>query len=305
MIGDIIQKAHDLGFIGTGFSRPYIPLYFDAFLSWLAEGRNGDMAWMEKHIELRQDPTQLLPGCRTIISLAFPYPSAKPATPDGYTISRYAMPEKPDYHDRVRRRCRELSRFIETLFPHCRNRVCVDSAPIMERSFALSAGLGFIGKNTTLIIPGHGSYLYLAEVLTTAALDFPTPDPMPSQCGSCTRCLDACPTGALEEPFRMDARKCLSYLTIEHKGPVPDDLKAKMGRCFFGCDRCQEACPFNKDAGMTVTSLPDMSSLLTMENDDFKKRFGHTALSRAGLKKLKDNAEGVWHKTTGADCDKS
>ncbi len=299
----ILRKALDLGFIAVGFSRPGTPLYFDFLKSWIAAGKHADMAWFERHLDLREDPALLLKNCRTMISLAFPYPEAKPATPDGHTVSRYAQPDKPDYHDRLRRLCRQIARVIHENRKGAKTRICVDSAPIMERSFALCSGLGFIGKNNALIIPGHGSYLYLAEILTTAAIDFPEAQPMAPQCGSCTRCIEACPTGALEGPFSLNASKCLSYLTIEFKGPLPKGLGKKMGRCFLGCDRCQEVCPFNGDSGLTEVSLPPLKTLLAMEKDTFDKKYGNTALSRAGLGKLKENIGAVLSSFPGrANC---
>lgn len=289
----ILKKARDLGFIAVGFSRPGTPPYFDFLKSWIASGKHGDMAWVERHLDLREDPIRLLKDCRTVISLAFAYPAAKPATPDGYTVSRYARPDKRDYHDRLRNFCREITQVIHENLEDAKTRICVDSAPIMERSFALSSGIGFIGKNNSLIIPGHGSYLYLAEILTTAAIDFPKAQPMPPRCGACTLCIEACPTGALKHPFDLDARKCLSYLTIEYKGTISPEFGEKMGRCFFGCDRCQEVCPFNGNGGLTDISLPRLEVLLTMEEDVFEERFGKTALSRAGLSKLKENIRAV------------
>lgn len=299
----ILKKAQDLGFIAAGFSKPGKPLYFDFLKSWIAAEKHADMAWIERHLDLREDPSLLLKNCRAIISLAFPYPAAKPATPDGYTVSRYALPDKPDYHDRLRYLCREITQVIRENREDAKTRICVDSAPIMERSFALSSGIGFIGKNNALIIPGHGSYLYLCEILTTAAIDFPEAQPLEYQCGSCTRCIDACPTGALEGPFSLDASKCISYLTIECTTSLPKGLGGKMGRCFFGCDRCQEACPFNGDTGPTEILLPRLDALLSMEENVFERRFGKTALSRASSHKLKENIRAV--KYTGPKVSKA
>ena len=289
----IHKKARELGFIAVGFSRPGTPPYFDFLKAWIASNKHGDMAWLERHLDLRENPSRVLKDCQTVISLAFPYPAAKPATPDGYTVSRYAQPDQRDYHDRLRNLCRQITRVIREKRGNARTRICVDSAPVMERSFALSSGMGFIGKNNALVIPGHGSFLYLAEILTTAPIDFPKAEPMTSRCGSCTRCIEACPTGALKMPFDLDARKCLSYLTIEYKGRVSQELGKNMGRCFFGCDRCQEVCPFNGDTGRTEISMPGLGALLNMDEDTFQKRFGKTALSRAGLNKLKENIRAV------------
>jgi epoxyqueuosine reductase len=279
-IDPIVQKALELGFIALGISRPGRPLYFDHFKAWLADHKNADMAWLERNIHLREDPSRLFKGCRTILSLAYPYPSRKPCTQDGFTVSRYSRPDKEDYHAGLRRRCKELGRMIADVHEGARTRICVDSAPILERSFACASGIGFIGRNNVLIIPGHGSYLYLAEILTTAALTFSPVDPMDTQCGECTRCLDACPTGALEKPF-------------EHAGPLTAGTGKKMGDCFFGCDRCQEVCPFNGGDPSTKISMPSTGAFLGMDRETFRRDYGNTAFSRAGLEKMKRNIRAV------------
>ena len=170
-----------------------------------------------------------------------------------------------------------------------RTRICVDSAPILERSFACASGIGFIGKNNMLIIPGYGSYFFLAEILSTVPMESLSAGAKDNQCGSCTLCIDACPTGALESPFLLDASKCLSYLTIEYKGHLDGFFGSKMGDCFFGCDVCQEACPFNKGEVTVDVSLPATDEFLIMDGGYFNKKFGNTAFARAGLEKLKSN----------------
>jgi epoxyqueuosine reductase len=287
------EKAKDLGFIASGFSSPERPLYFDQFTAWLSDVKNADMSWLERNVEIREDPTRLLKGCKTVMSLAYPYASKKPGTPEGFTVSRYSQPTKEDYHDRLKDLCEKLVATIEGIYPESHSRICVDSAPILEKSFAVSSGIGFIGKNNMLIIPGHGSYFYLAEILTTANLASPSVNPMENQCGACQRCMDACPTGALEKPFYMDASKCISYLTIEYKGGTKRDLGRKMGNCFFGCDRCQEVCPFNGDEASMQVQLPPVDVFLEMKEKEFWERFGHTALARAGLEKLKSNIQAI------------
>jgi len=289
MLTPLLNRAKDLGFIAVGFSLPDTPPYFDHFTAWLSDSKHADMAWLERSREVRADPLRLLEGCRTIISLAYPYPSQKTGTPDGLTVSRYAQPTLEDYHFRLKRLCRELTDIIKDMDGRSKVRVCVDSAPILEKSFAWSGGIGFIGKNNMLIIPGCGSYFFLAEILTTTPMKQSNVEAMENQCGNCTRCIDACPTGALEKPFYLDAGKCLSYLTIEHKGPLKDTYGRHMGDCFYGCDRCQEACPFNEEEETTKVLLPSADTFLRMDEGLFQEKFGKTAFARAGLEKIKSN----------------
>jgi epoxyqueuosine reductase len=293
MLEKLKDTAKDLGFIANGFSSPERPLYFDKFTAWLSDGKNADMSWLERNVEIREDPTRLLKGCKTVISLAYPYASHKPGTPEGFTVSRYSQPTKEDYHARLKDLCEELVAIIAGVHPGSHSRICVDSAPILEKSFAAASGIGFIGKNSMLIMPGHGSYFYLAEILTTANLGSLSVEPMENQCGTCERCMDACPTGALEKPFYIDASKCISYLTIEHKGGTKRDLGRKMGNCFFGCDRCQQVCPFNGDEASIQVQLPPVDTFLEMNEKEFGQRFGHTAFARAGLAKLKSNIQAI------------
>lgn len=293
VIASFIKETKKLGFVAAGFSRPERPLFFDQFRSWLAAGKQGEMKWLGKYLEIREDPKRLLEGCQTIITLAYPYTSNKPCTPDGFTAARYTEPDKIDYHDRLRNLARYLSRIILEWYPGTRTRVCVDSAPILERSFAYASGAGFIGKNNMLIVPGYGSYIFLVEILTTAFLSSSNSEPMENQCGSCTLCLDACPTGALEDPFCVDASRCLSYLTIEHRGAITSETGRKMGRCFYGCDICQEVCPFNEADSADQPLLPSTEEILRMSERDFMKELGETALARAGLDKVKENIRAI------------
>ena len=293
ILSSVEEKAKSLGFIASGFSGPERPLYFDKFSAWLSDRKNADMFCLERNVEIRKDPTRLLKGCKTIISLAYPYAPQKPGTQEGFTVSRYSQPAKEDYHARLKDLCEALVGMMTDICPGSHSRICVDSAPILEKSFATSSGIGFIGKNTMLIMPDHGSYFYLAEILTTANLGFLSMEPMENQCGTCKRCIDSCPTGALEKPFYLDASKCISYLTIEHKGETKPDMGRKMGNCFFGCDRCQEVCPFNEDEASMEIQLPPMDAFLQMNDNEFGERFGHTAFARAGLEKLKSNIRAI------------
>lgn len=292
-ISRFIEEAKSLGFVAVGFSRPERPMFFDQFCSWIAAGKHGEMAWMERNLDLRANPEGLLDGCRTVISLAFPYSFQKPCTPDGFTAARYTEPKKTDYHDRLRKIARKLAGRIVELYPESSTRICIDSAPILERSFAYASGIGFIGKNNMLIIPGYGSYFFLVEILTTALLTFPEKGPIENQCSSCKKCLDACPTGALEKGFSLNASKCLSYLSIEYHGRLDSRTGRIMGNCFLGCDVCQEVCPFNEKALSKEPLLPSTDEILEMDEKGFKEEFGETAFSHAGLEKLKGNIRAV------------
>jgi len=282
-------RAKALGFSAIGLSRPQRPPFFEHFEQRLNDGCFGDMTWLSNHLDIRADPTRLLDGCRAVITLAHPYSHAKPSTADGLFTARYTEPWQEDYHSRLRRLARQAAETIVSSYPGCRIRVCVDTAPIMERSFAFLAGLGFIGKNNMLVIPDLGSYFFLVEILTDAPLPIPDTEPIGDRCGSCTQCVDACPTGALGAPWRLDASRCLSYLTIEHKGGLDALSGRRMDQTFFGCDQCQAVCPFNRGRDEPVRCLPASDEILEMTQEDFKQRFGETSLARGGLERLQRN----------------
>lgn len=289
VVARLHARAKALGFSGMGLCPPQRPLFFDHFEQRLDEGCFGDMTWLANHLDIRADPTRLLEGCRTVIVLAYPYSSSRPSTADGLFTARYTEPWQEDYHPRLRRLAKEAAQALASFYPGCRIRVCVDSAPIMERSFAFLSGLGFIGRNNMLIIPEFGSYFFLAEILTDVPLPIPERGEMHHLCGSCTRCVDACPTGGLGRPWFLDASRCLSYLTIEHKGMLNAETGSRMGRTFFGCDVCQAVCPFNEGRGEPVICLPASDEILKMTEEQFRERLGKTALGRGGLERLKSN----------------
>jgi epoxyqueuosine reductase len=289
----LIEQAKGLGFVGVGFSRPAKPLFFDQFCEWISAGKQGEMGWMGRHLNLRKNPSTLLEDCHTIITLAYPYSPKKPCTPEGLSAARYSEPQEIDYHDRLKKKAKILAGAVQQQYPGTQTRVCVDSAPILERSFAYQSGIGFIGKNNMFMIPGYGSYLFLAEILTSALLSYPETELMESRCGSCTRCLEACPTGALEAPYRLNAARCLSYLTIEKGGPVDNETANQIGDCFLGCDVCQEVCPLNKGDESKSVVLPSIDEILNMNDETFKEVFGRTAFARAGLGKIRDNINAV------------
>jgi len=293
LVASLETFAKTLGFIEVGFSRPQRPTFFDSFMSRLAEKKHGDMTWLEKNIDLREDPSTLLAGCRTILSLAYPYPNTRHETEDGFWVARYADPSREDYHFRLRKLGEHVGGWIQKAYPGSLTKVFVDSAPILEKSLAWQAGIGFMGKNTLMIIPGYGSYFFLVEVLTTAPLQTPDVQPLPDSCGACSLCMEACPTAALEEPYRLNASKCLAYLTIEFKGEIDLASGRKMGNCFLGCDQCQEVCPYNKGIPSARVSLPSTEEILNMDEGQFKRRFGKTSLARPGLEKIKSNVRAV------------
>lgn len=301
----IKHEALALGFVGVGIaSASPMPAHQRAFRRYLDEGRHGGMAYLAQEPERREDPTRLLPGAKTVISLAVPYyqgdHGAPPSQPAG-RIARYAWGQ--DYHAAIEPRLEKLQAFILERAPDAAIRCAVDHAPFLERAYAQEAGLGFIGKHTLLITPNHGSWVLLAELVTDLAMDID--EPGISQCGSCTRCLDACPTAALAEPFRLDAARCIAYLTIEHKGEPSGELRESVGDWLFGCDVCQEVCPYNRD----IASAPIPPELdrangvgpwLSLEEASapgshgaFDRRFSNSSLRRAGLKGLHRNARVV------------
>jgi epoxyqueuosine reductase len=258
------------------------------------------MEWLERNVDLRLDPRRLLAGARSVLVVGMRYSplleeADRPSDDLWSTVARYARGS--DYHDLLRRRLGEVARAIEKLLVDCRTRVCVDTAPILEREMAARAGLGAIGKNTHLLSPEHGSWFLLAEILMTAEL---APDePVADLCGECHSCLDACPTGALPEAYRLDSRRCLSYWTIEHRGAIDEEFRPHVADWTFGCDVCQEVCPWNRD--LEPVSEPDLATpesrreldlagLLQLDEAGYRERFRGSAMKRAKRDGLRRNA---------------
>lgn len=288
------QLGKEMGFAAVGLA-PVAPAESEAayFDRWLAEKKQAGMRYMENYREIRLDPDGLLPGAKSIISVALNYYPAMRRDPSLPHIAYYAYGE--DYHVVVKNKLRRLWQAItglaqenETVAP-AMARFFTDSAPLLERYWAWRAGLGWIGKNTNLLIPGRGSFFFLGEILTTFAADrYDTPQK--ERCGKCRRCLDACPTGALEEARRLDANRCISYLTIEHQGDIPPGEAAKLGNRLYGCDTCQLVCPWNRFARPTeVDAFRPNASLLslrkeelrTLTREEYNRIFAHSAVKRA------------------------
>jgi epoxyqueuosine reductase len=287
----IREEGLSLGFGSIGFAEAGVAPHADRLSAWLAEGRHGTMAWIARDPARRVDPRVVLAGARTVISASVPYyrgdwPEGEGEGPPRGRIARYAWGR--DYHKRIRSRLRRLARAIATMCPQARWLAYVDTGPMLDRAWAERAGVGWIGKNTNVILQGQGSWFFLGEILTDLAID-PDP-PARNHCGTCSRCIAACPTGAIVGPDQLDARRCISYLPIEHRGAIPLELRPLIGTRIFGCDDCQEVCPWNRFA--VATSDPDFAErpeqqtpqlipLLSLDEDAFRARFQGTAILRA------------------------
>ncbi len=293
------EHAVALGFDAVGFASAVADdrdrRNLDAFI---AQGRQGGMAWMGDTAERRVDPSTLWPEARSVICVGMNYgpaldPLAPPGRPDRGAISVYAQGR--DYHDVMKKRLKSLARWlVETAGGDVK--VFVDTAPVMEKPLAMRAGLGWQGKHTNLVSRRFGSWLFLGELFTTLELE---PDPPESdRCGSCTRCLEACPTGALTGPYRMDARRCISYLTIEHKDEIAEETARRMGNRIYGCDDCLAVCPWNKFARPTRESAffpfveltaPRLGDLAGLDDADFRRVFAGSPVKRTGRDRLVRN----------------
>jgi len=293
----IKSQAERLGFDACGFAAA-APVDDEAvarYDRWIEQGHNGCMQWAAGHRDLRRDPSMLLEGARTVISLALNYYPARFQPPGTLRVAYYAYGR--DYHEVLREKLTELSHFIEEI-THCATRPCVDSAPIRERYWAQRAGLGFIGRNNCLILPGKGSFFFLGEIVTTAEL--PPDEPCTMTCGDCGKCVAACPAQAMDIQGSVDASRCLSCLLIEnHAETLPDWVGGVIGDRVVGCDECQLACPHNAHA--VATSIEDFAPteavmtltrerIQTMTAGDFKRTFAHSAISRLRHKTLVRNA---------------
>ena len=298
----VAAAADAAGFVGCGVADAAAPDTLSLFHDWLDAGMAGEMSYLERRREAYADPSQVLPSVRSVVMLAMPYRTADPAEPQPHEgrISRYAWSGR-DYHDVVREAARGVAAAIHDHAPGSRTRVVVDTAPLLERDFARRAGLGWFGKNTMLLSKHpdrRGSYVFLAGLLTSAAI---APDaPMESaHCGTCTACLDVCPTDAFPQPYVLDARRCISYLTIELRDrPVPQELRDGLGEWVFGCDLCQDVCPWNRRAPHGPAAFAprddlnpvDLLSLLRLDEAAFAARFAGTPLERTGRDAIVRNA---------------
>jgi epoxyqueuosine reductase len=287
----LAAEARALGFAGLGVCRPdAIPEAMGRLRAFLEAGFHGQMGWMQERAHWRGDPAALWPAARSVVMLADSYaPRADPLAvlgrPDRAAVSVYAQGK--DYHDTVKLRLKRLLRWLLDHAPGHQGKVFVDTAPVMEKPLAQAAGLGWQGKHTNLLGRGFGNWVFLGAVFTTVEL--PPDAPEADHCGSCTRCLDACPTRAFPAPYRLDARRCLSYLTIEHRGPIPEEFRPALGNRIHGCDDCLAVCPWNKFAvaaselrHLSEAEAPPLAELAALDEAGFRRRFAGTALRRLG-----------------------
>ena len=314
-------RAIELGFNDCRFTSAAAPESAPQLQQWLERGAHGEMTWLERNAAKRSDPQLVLNHARSIITLAVNYHRdvgrAVPSQPldgaHGVTrptgeIARYAR--HTDYHDVLAEPLKALSQFVDELGGiNTRSLWYVDTGPILERDFAQRSGIGFIGKHTNVISRQFGNWILLAEILTTLELE---PDaPEKNRCGNCTRCITACPTNAITAPFQLDARRCISYLTIELKGSIPIELRPAIGNRIFGCDDCLAACPWNRFAregklmrqhGRADLESPDLLALLALDEAQFKQRFAGTPILRTKRRGLLRNICVALGNTAGVEA---
>ena len=308
---EIVTMCRGLGFALAGVCEARASDFTEHYRAWLARGEHGSMGYLARNVELRLDPRRLTPGARSIIMVADQYAAragdhredrAEPdagAAPTG-AIARYGQGR--DYHVVMKKRLHRVCDALRARHPDEIFRAFVDTAPVLEREHAARAGLGWIGKHTLLINPQRGSWIFLGGILTTLDITTPTDQaPVADHCGSCTRCIDACPTGAIS-PYSVDARRCIAYLTIERRAPIDESFHENIGDRIFGCDACQEVCPHNAPrSGDSAVGAPntayasrrtgfDLLSLLAWDENDRREAFRATALKRATLAMMKRNA---------------
>jgi len=295
----IQQRARELGFDDCRFTTAAPPVSGKRFEDWLAARRNGEMAYLARNAAKRVDPQAVLSGAKSIITLAVAYGHGGGGTADGTglrgVVARYAR--HADYHAVLGEKLKALTQFVNHVGGDgTRSLWYVDTGPLLERDLAQRAGMGFIGKHTNLISRRLGNWIFLSEIITT--LELAPDEPEKNRCGSCARCIAACPTAAITAPFELDARRCISYLTIELKGAIPEELRPAVGNRIYGCDDCLAACPWNRFARegnlMKAHARPDLGSpalleLLALDDDGFKRRFAGTPVLRTKRRGLLRN----------------
>lgn len=304
----IKEQAQRLGFAKVGIV-PAAPLVNEAshLQQWLERNYHGNMTWMARNQEMRTDPRVLFPGARSVVVVAFNYYTGAEHSsfPQTGKISRYAWGD--DYHDVLSSKLKSLLSWIQEQFPEAQGKVCVDIQPMMDKAWAQRAGLGWIGKHTNLITPEYGSWVFLGELILNIELEFDI-EVTEDHCGTCTLCIDACPTQAITEPYLLDSNKCISYATIELREPtIPNEIGERLEGWLYGCDICQDVCPWNRFQQLTNESRfqpregnvnADLSEVVSLTHDQYVERFRGSAMKRAKLAGLQRNAQTLLSKTT-------
>ncbi len=301
LAGQIEQWASEFGFQQTGITDTGLQQHEKWLLEWLEDGCHGDMEWMQRHGSKRSRPAELVPGTQRVISVRMDYlpPAASDALellqqPETGIISRYALGR--DYHKLMRKRLQKLANKIEAAIGAFSYRVFVDSAPVLEKALAEKAGLGWIGKHSNLLNKTAGSWFFLGEIYTD--LPLPVNIAASDHCGDCVRCIDICPTQAIIAPYKVDARRCISYLTIEHKGPIPMEFRQAIGNRIYGCDDCQAICPWNRFAKTSQEpafnireplDAPKLAELLNWDESKFLEQMNGSAIRRIGFESWQRN----------------
>jgi len=297
LAAEIKSFGRSLGFDLIGVAPAEPSHYREYFRQWLDDGRGGSMEWLHKRFDERTNPATYLPGAQSVICVAMNYhvPMEESPAVGHARIARYALGD--DYHQILKDRLHKLADRIRELAPEAQTRAAVDTAPVMEKELAARAGIGWLGKNTCVINEEIGSWVFLGEVITT--LPLPADEPGVDRCGTCTRCIDACPTQAITEPYRLDASRCISYLTIEHRTPLEQAMAGELANWIYGCDICQNVCPWNKRApdsneAAFVPRFPggtiDLKQLLAWNEEQYRTRLRGSAMKRVKLPILQHNA---------------
>lgn len=294
------QFAYDIGFSKIGIARAdHLDEESERLREWLARGYHGTMKWMETKSEKRADPRNILANARSVISVALNY-----YTPDQHSgeqstgkISRYAWGD--DYHDILTKRLRELLEYIKTIETKAEGKVYVDTGPVMDKVWAQRAGIGWEGKHTNVITQEYGSWVFLGEIILNLVLEYD--ESATDHCGSCTLCIEACPTAAIVEPYVLDSNRCISYLTIEHRGDVPEELAINFDQWIYGCDICQDVCPWNHkfstDSVMKEFQPrngninPALNDIIGLTEEQFRERYRKSPMKRTKLAGLRRNAQ--------------
>ena len=284
----IEDEAKNLGFHSLGITSVPVNLRESYYRDWIAKGKNGSMTWMERNNDRRLHPERLIPEARSILVLAMNY--YQPDPDRNYRIARYALGD--DYHNLILKRLKKLCRLLSQDYGSVQ-RPYVDTGPILEKPIAEAAGLGWQGKSTILVEPNRGTWSFLANIVTTLEL---TPDKAgKDRCGSCTRCVDVCPTQAITAPYQLDAKRCISYLTIEHDGPIPIEFRVAIGDRLYGCDECLDVCPWNrwavphKEARFAARELPTLRDMLHWSEQTFTERMKGSPMRRLKIRRFKRN----------------